>query len=105
MDGDTSLPPIITPGNLPQIVAVLLDAIKDEAHIAEKVCYALSQLAAGYRAAPDGTSPLSPYFKDIVQALLETVSGPAGACWNGTFRLFSDEDIMGMQGLESRQVA
>ncbi len=37
-----------------------------------QVCFALCQLAAGFKVnAP--TSLLSPYFKDIVQALLETV--------------------------------
>lgn len=39
---------------------------------ARQVCFALCQLAAGFKVnAP--TSLLSPYFKDIVQALLETV--------------------------------
>ena len=37
-----------------------------------QVCYALSQLAAGFKDS-DAASPLSPYFKDIIQALLETV--------------------------------
>lgn len=37
-----------------------------------QVCYALSQLAAGFKDS-DTASPLSPYFKDIIQALLETV--------------------------------
>ncbi len=35
------------------------------------MCYAISQLAAGFK--DDESSPLSPYFKDIIQALLETV--------------------------------
>jgi hypothetical protein len=69
---NTSVPAIITPQNLPAIVGALLESIKDEPHIAEKVCYALSQLAAGFRDSA-ATSPLSPYFKDIVQALLEAV--------------------------------
>ena len=43
-----------------------------ELHV-RQVCFALCQLAAGFKVnAP--TSLLSPYFKDIVQALLETVS-------------------------------
>jgi hypothetical protein len=37
-----------------------------------QVCYAISQLAAGFHEV-NGTSPMSPYFKDVVQALLETV--------------------------------
>jgi hypothetical protein len=43
-------------------------------HTHMQVCYAISQLAAGFEE-QGGTSPMSPYFKDIVQALLETVSG------------------------------
>ena len=43
-----------------------------------QVCYAISQLAAGFK--DDESSPLSPYFKDIIQALLETVgAAPRGA--------------------------
>jgi hypothetical protein len=40
------------------------------------VCYALAQLAAGFKDA-DSTSLFSPYFKDIVAALLEAVRGCA----------------------------
>lgn len=54
-------------------VQVLLESIKDEPHIAEKVCYALSQLFVGF-AEVAGANPMSAYFKDVVQALLETVS-------------------------------
>ena len=45
-----------------------------------QVCYAFSQLAAGFSQASSTTSPLSPYFKEVVQALLETVRG---AGWAG----------------------
>jgi hypothetical protein len=38
-----------------------------------QVCYAISQLAGGFGEEQRGTSPMSPYFKDVVQALLETV--------------------------------
>ncbi|KAK9806952.1 hypothetical protein WJX72_008531 [[Myrmecia] bisecta] len=71
LHGTEVTPPIINTQNLPQIVSVLLTSIRDEPHIAEKVCYALSQLAAGFKDA-ESTSLLSPYFKDIVAALLET---------------------------------
>ncbi|KAL4428164.1 hypothetical protein ABPG75_002253 [Micractinium tetrahymenae] len=70
--------PLLGPGNLPQVVEALLQAIRDAPHIAEKVCYAISQLAAGFEE-QRGTSAMSPYFKDIVQALLETASRPADA--------------------------
>ncbi len=53
---------------LPQIVGVLLGSIRDMPHIAEKVCYAMAQLAAGFKD-DDSTSLFSPYFKDIVGAL------------------------------------
>lgn len=69
-------PPLIDGQVLPQIIQVLLEAIKDAPHIAEKVCYAISQLAAGFDAT-SSTSPMSPYFKDIVQSLLETAARPA----------------------------
>ena len=38
-----------------------------------QVCYAFSRLAAGFVTTVEGTSPLSPYFKDIIQSLLEAV--------------------------------
>jgi importin subunit beta-1 len=74
--GSGANPPVITPANLPPIIETLLAAFKDEHHIAEKVCYAFSQLAAGFKDS-DTASPLSPYFKDIVQALLETAARQA----------------------------
>ncbi|KAI3428693.1 hypothetical protein D9Q98_007516 [Chlorella vulgaris] len=74
--GEDAAAPLLGPGNLPQVVEALRSAIRDAPHIAEKVCYAISQLAAGFEE-QGGTSPMSPYFKDIVQALLETASRPA----------------------------
>jgi importin subunit beta-1 len=53
-------------------VGVLLGSIRDMPHIAEKVCYAMAQLAAGFKD-DDSTSLFSPYFKDIVGALLDAV--------------------------------
>lgn len=75
--GNDPQPPIITAANLPQIVQVLHDSIKDEPHISEKVCYAISQLFVGFQDNTSSTSPVSMYFKDVVQALLETASRPA----------------------------
>lgn len=79
LHGPEVQPPIITQANLPGIVSVLLASIRDEHHIVEKVCYALSKLAAGFRDSTDGTTVLSPHFKEIVQALLETVRSAASA--------------------------
>lgn len=63
---------VVNEQSLPQIVGVLLASIRDLPLIAEKVCYALAQLAAGFKDS-DQTSLLSPYFKDIVGALLDAV--------------------------------
>ena len=46
------------------------------------MCYAISQLAGGFDQEQRGTSPMSPYFKDVVQALLETVR-VVGVRWRG----------------------
>jgi importin subunit beta-1 len=64
---------VLNETTLPRIVSTLLGAIRDLPHIAEKVCYALAQLAAGFKD-DDATSVFSPYFKDIVGALLDAVS-------------------------------
>ena len=63
---------VVNQETLPQITGVLLGAIRDMPHIAEKVCYAMAQLAAGFKD-DDSTSLFSPYFKDIVGALLDAV--------------------------------
>ena len=47
-----------------------------------QVCYALSQLASGFFESR-GTSPMSPDFKDVVQALLETVRASGVDGWEG----------------------
>ncbi|EIE27283.1 ARM repeat-containing protein [Coccomyxa subellipsoidea C-169] len=67
-------PAVVNEQSLPQIVGVLLASIRDSPLIAEKVCYALAQLAAGFKDS-DQTSLLSPYFKDIVGALLDARQG------------------------------
>ena len=73
MHGVDSEQPIVTQRNVSEIVGALITSLeKDEPHIAEKVCYAFSQLAAGCRQ-DDGLSLLSPTFKDIISALLATV--------------------------------
>ena len=69
---DVGMAPLINPQNLPRVVSTLLESTRDEPHIAEQICYALSQLAAGFK--DNDTSLFSPYFADIVQALLQQVS-------------------------------
>ncbi|XP_078428286.1 ARM repeat superfamily protein [Wolffia australiana] len=61
--------PVITRENCQQILTVLLHSMKDVPNVAEKACGALYFLAQGYEEAGAG-SPLSPFFLDIVQALL-----------------------------------
>ena len=115
--GAPGAPPVIPPGALPTVVAALLQATRDAPHIAEKACYAISQLVAGFAAAAAGSgdesrldlgggagdssepgapspssSPVSPYMKDIMAALLDagsraaaggTTSGAGGGAYGG----------------------
>ncbi|KAH9320615.1 hypothetical protein KI387_015254 [Taxus chinensis] len=62
--------PIITQSNLSLIVSVLLESMKDVRNVAEKVCGALYFLAQGYEDVAMSSSPLSPFFQNIVQSLL-----------------------------------
>uniref|UniRef100_A0A1D1ZAR7 Importin subunit beta-1 n=1 Tax=Anthurium amnicola TaxID=1678845 RepID=A0A1D1ZAR7_9ARAE len=69
LHGSTMETPVITQENCQQILTVLLHSMKDVPNVAEKACGALYFLAQGYEDV--GTaSPLSPFFQDIVQALL-----------------------------------
>ncbi|KAI3963541.1 hypothetical protein MKW92_025741 [Papaver armeniacum] len=61
---------VITPGNLPHIMAVLLESIKDVPNVAEKVCGAIYFLAQGYEDAGPSSSLLSPYLPSTISALL-----------------------------------
>ncbi|XP_068471051.1 importin subunit beta-1-like isoform X1 [Phaseolus vulgaris] len=62
--------PIITPANCQQIITVLVQSMKDVPNVAEKACGALYFLAQGYEDAGSSSSPLTPFFQEIVQALL-----------------------------------
>jgi importin subunit beta-1 len=62
--------PIITQENIQQIITVLLQSMKDVPNVAEKACGALYFLAQGYEDAGSSSSPLAPFFQEIVQALL-----------------------------------
>nr|CAD1817539.1 unnamed protein product [Ananas comosus var. bracteatus] len=63
---------VITPVGLPRIMCVLMEAIKDAPNVAEKVCGALYFLAHGYENGGSNCSVLSPYFSEIISALLYT---------------------------------
>ncbi|KAG0448235.1 hypothetical protein HPP92_027930 [Vanilla planifolia] len=69
MHGSTVETPVITHENCQQILTVLLQSMKDVPNVAEKACGALYFLAQGYEDS-GSVSPLSPFFQDIVQALL-----------------------------------
>ncbi|MQL94569.1 hypothetical protein Taro_027223, partial [Colocasia esculenta] len=69
LHGSTMEIPVITHENCQQILTVLLHSMKDVPNVAEKACGALYFLAQGYENM-GSSSPLSPFFQDIVQALL-----------------------------------
>ncbi|KAK7399076.1 hypothetical protein VNO78_10251 [Psophocarpus tetragonolobus] len=62
--------PIITPANCQQIITVLLKSMTDVPNVAEKACGALYFLAQGYEDTGSASSPLTPFFQEIVHALL-----------------------------------
>ncbi|XP_023521610.1 importin subunit beta-1 isoform X2 [Cucurbita pepo subsp. pepo] len=61
--------PIINQANCQQIITVLLQSMKDVPNVAEKACGALYFLAQGFEDV-GVSSPLTPYFQEIVQTLL-----------------------------------
>ncbi|XP_043715814.1 importin subunit beta-1 [Telopea speciosissima] len=70
LHGSTVDTPIITHANCQQIITVLLQSMKDSPNVAEKTCGALYFLAQGFEDVGSSSSPLTPFFQDIVQALL-----------------------------------
>lgn len=70
LHGSTLETPIINQGNCQQIISVLLQSMKDVPNVAEKACGALFFLAQGFEDAISPLSPLTPFFQEIVQALL-----------------------------------
>lgn len=62
---------LVTQENLGAIVSVLVEGLKDEPHVVYRVCDAIAKLAQGFKDQADTTSPLSPFFKDTVGALLQ----------------------------------
>ncbi|KAK9274887.1 hypothetical protein L1049_022141 [Liquidambar formosana] len=70
LHGSTLETSIITQENCQQIITVLLHSMKDVPNVAEKACGALYFLAQGYEDVGPSSSPLTPFFQDIVQALL-----------------------------------
>jgi len=69
LHGSTIETPIITQANCQRIITVLLQSMKDAPNVAEKACGALYFLAQGFEDVGP-SSPLTPYFQEIVQSLL-----------------------------------
>lgn len=69
LHGSTIGTPIISQANCQQIITVLLQSMKDTPNVAEKACGALYFLAQGYEDVGP-SSPLTPFFQEIVQSLL-----------------------------------
>ncbi|KAL6177827.1 hypothetical protein ACLB2K_049349 [Fragaria x ananassa] len=63
--------PIITQANCQQIITVLLQSMKDVPNVAEKACGALYFLAQGFEDSGSSSTQLTPFFQDIIQALLD----------------------------------
>ncbi|CAL9220098.1 unnamed protein product [Arabidopsis halleri] len=70
---------VISPENLPRIVSVLLESIKDVPNVAEKVCGAIYNLAQGYEDSGANSSLLSPYLTEIITHLLAAAERTDGA--------------------------
>ncbi|GAV89095.1 IBN_N domain-containing protein/HEAT_EZ domain-containing protein, partial [Cephalotus follicularis] len=69
LHGSTVDTSIITQTNCQQIITVLLQSMKDVPNVAEKACGALYFLAQGFEEVGQ-SSPLTPFFQEIVQSLL-----------------------------------
>ncbi|CAN8270012.1 unnamed protein product [Cochlearia groenlandica] len=70
---------VISPENLPRIVHVLLESMKDVPNVAEKVCGAIYNLAQGYEDSGASSSLLSPYVTEIIKYLLAAAERTDGA--------------------------
>jgi len=67
---DKTIPQLVNKDNLPAVVQVLLEALKDQSQIAARIADAIGKLAAGYDRWEGQSSPLSPFAKDIYSGLL-----------------------------------
>ncbi|CAH2054460.1 unnamed protein product [Thlaspi arvense] len=70
---------VISPENLPRIVSVLLESVKDVPNVAEKACGAIYNLAQGYEDSGASSSLLSPYLTEIIKHLLAAAERTDGA--------------------------
>ncbi|GAV73592.1 IBN_N domain-containing protein/HEAT_EZ domain-containing protein [Cephalotus follicularis] len=70
---------VISPEKLEQVLAVLLESIRDAPNVAEKVCGAIYYLAQGYEDAGTSSSHLTPYLTNIISRLIETAARTDGS--------------------------
>lgn len=88
------VPPLVSPDLLRQLVAVLLEALRDpNSQVAKRVCEAFMHLASGFDCADAETSPLSPYFRDVVQALFECAERHQGGDHHANVNVSAYESI------------
>lgn len=79
LHGSTIKALIIRQSNLPQILSMPLKILKDSPNVAEKVCGTFYFLARDYEDVGENSSPLSLFYKNIVEALLDAAHrGDAG---------------------------
>ena len=86
-----SLSSLLPAAALPQAVAALLGATRDEAHVADKACYAIAQLAEAAaeeaedaaEASSSGVAPrpssLAPHLQEIMAGLLQLADRASGS--------------------------
>ena len=77
---DDEQPPLLGPESLPPLLAVRTEALHaEDATVGNYAVDGLSKLAEGYLDAADAnpSTPLSPYYQGLVQALLQAAAGAA----------------------------
>ena len=92
-DPGGSLSSLLPAEALPQAVVALLGATRDEAHVADKACYAIAQLAeaaaeeaedacaeaSSSSTSPPPSSPLAPHLQEIMAGLLQLADRASGS--------------------------
>ncbi|XP_030925357.1 importin subunit beta-1-like [Quercus lobata] len=69
---------VISPKNIRQVLAVLMESINDAPNVAEKVCGAIYHLAQGYEDAGLSSSLLTPFLIEIIANLIRTADRTHG---------------------------
>jgi importin subunit beta-1 len=79
-DAEEEQPPLLAPDALPAVLAALLEAVTaGDVAVAESATFALAKVAEGWsHIADEPTGPLSPYYQNVVAALLVSADRPEG---------------------------